>query len=144
MLPSRFSRSELKRRVLRLFSSLCCGCLFVISQEVAVKFLKLALIVWLKMYYVESWTELDDSGTRTPRAEPESSITFCIVERELSCFIFVPLPTLLIKFENSGSFHWASTMFLYFCSISGLSRSCCRWPDSENIFRSRHSPDFVR
>jgi len=30
-----------------------------------------------------------DSGTRTPRAQPNSSITRYLVERELACFVYL-------------------------------------------------------
>ena len=39
---------------------------------------------------------------------------------------------------------WALLLFKYFRSISGLSDSCCRWPESKTIVRGKHSLDFVR
>ena len=45
---------------------------------------------------------------------------------------------------NSGSFLWALILFIYVRSMSGLSRSCYRWPEQNNIVRSRRSNDFVR
>jgi len=44
--------------------------------------------------------------------------------------IFVPQPTVpLHQVVNSAYFHWALPLFIYFRSMSGLSRSCCRWPE---------------
>jgi len=57
--------------------------------------------------------------------------------------IFVPLPTSLIKVDNSGWLHWALSLFIYFCTVPGLSHSCCRWSESKSIVRSKHSFDFV-
>ena len=36
------------------------------------------------------------------------------------------------------------SLFTYLPSMSGLSRSCCRWHEWNNIVRSRRSLDFVR
>jgi len=58
--------------------------------------------------------------------------------------IFVPPPTSLIKVVNSGSFHWALSVFINFRSMSRLSRSCCRWLEQHNMVRSKGSLDFVR
>jgi len=58
--------------------------------------------------------------------------------------VFVPPPTFLIKVVDLGSIHWALPLFKYFCSISGLSHSCCRWPEWNCIICSKHSPDFIR
>jgi len=43
-----------------------------------------------------------------------------------------------------GSMRWVLLLFKYFRSMSGLSHSCCRWPESNNIVRSKRSLDFVR
>ena len=64
-----------------------------------------------------------DTGSR---AQPESSITIYIVERELACLVYLCLHPLHTKVVNLGSFHWALSLFIYFRSMSGLSRSCCR------------------
>jgi len=45
---------------------------------------------------------------------------------------------------NLGSMRWALLLFKYFRSMSGLSHSCCRWPESKTIIRSKCSLDFVR
>jgi len=50
----------------------------------------------------------------------------------------------LIMVINLGSMHWAMLLFKYFRSMSGLSHSCCRWPESKTIFRSKRSLDFAR
>ena len=55
--------------------------------------------------------------------------------------IFV-LPPTLIKIVNSGSFHWALSLFIFFV-LTGLSRSCCRWFESKSIICSKGSLDFV-
>ena len=39
---------------------------------------------------------------------------------------------------------WALLLFKYFRCMSGLSHSCCRWPESKTIVRSKRSLDFVR
>ena len=47
-----------------------------------------------------------------------SSIMIYIVERELVCIEYLchrPPPTSLIEVVKSGSFHWASSLFIYFC-----------------------------
>ena len=38
-----------------------------------------------------------------------------------------------------GSFLWASPLFIYFRSMFGLSRSCCRCPEQTNLVRSRRT-----
>ena len=48
------------------------------------------------------------------------------------------------QFINSGSFHWALSLFIYFRSMSGLLRSCCRRPECNNHVRSRRSLNFIR
>jgi len=48
------------------------------------------------------------------------------------------------KVVNSASFLCALSLFIYFCSMSGLLRSCCRWPELNHIIHSRRSHDFVR
>jgi len=53
------------------------------------------------------------------RAQPESSITFYIVERELAL-------QLLTRAFFIGPCHCS----IYFRSMSDLSRSFCRWPES--------------
>ena len=53
------------------------------------------------------------SGDSSTRDQPEPLTT--LVERELACFcVFVLPPTSLIKVVNSGSFHWALSVFIYF------------------------------
>jgi len=55
-------------------------------------------------------------GDSSTRDQPEPSTTLYIVERELACMLcmFVLPPTSLIKVVNSGSFHWALPVFIYF------------------------------
>jgi len=50
----------------------------------------------------------------------------------------------LIMVVNFGSMRWALFLFKYFRSMSGLSHSCCRWPESKTVVHSKHSLDFVR
>jgi len=57
--------------------------------------------------------------------------------------IFVPPHTSLIMVTDLGSMHWALVQFKYFRSMSGLSHSCCRWPESKTIVRSKRSLDYV-
>jgi len=37
----------------------------------------------------------------------------------------------LIMVVNLGSMRWTSLLFKYFRYMSGLSHSCCRWPESK-------------
>jgi len=47
-------------------------------------------------------------------------LTIYVVEREFDYSVFVPPPTSLInKVVNSGSSHWALSLFIYFRSMSG-------------------------
>jgi len=62
----------------------------------------------------------------------------------LIAFIFVATHISLIMVVNLGSMRWALLLFKYFCSMSGLSHSCCRWPESKAIVHSKRSLDFVR
>jgi len=50
----------------------------------------------------------------------------------------------LIMVVNLGSMRWALLLFTYFRSMSGLSDSCCRWPESKIVVCSTRSLDFVR
>jgi len=83
-----------------------------------------------------------------PRAHPASSITIHIVEGELACFVYLcHHPLHWLRFLPQALFIGPShCMFIYFRSIlSGLSRSCCGWPELKRIVRSsRRSLDFVR
>jgi len=58
--------------------------------------------------------------------------------------IFVAPHISLIMVVNVGSMRWALLLFKYFLSMSCLSHSCCRWPESKTIVRSKHSLDFAR
>jgi len=49
----------------------------------------------------------------------------------------------LIMVVNLGSMRWALLLFAYFRSMSGLSDSCCRWPESKTVVSSTRSPYFV-
>jgi len=48
----------------------------------------------------------------------------------------------LIMVVHLGSMRWALLLFKYFRSMSGLSHSCCRWPESKTIVRSKRSLDL--
>ena len=75
---------------------------------------------------------------------PSFRLRFISDDASLLC-MFVPPPTApLHQVVNSGPFLCALSLFIYFRSMFGLSRSCCRWPEQNNIVRSRHSHDFVR
>jgi len=67
-------------------------------------------------------------------------------ERELVCFVclFHHPRSHFTKLLTRPLFFWALSLFIYFRSMSGLSRSCCRWLEYNNIVRSRRSLDFVR
>jgi len=56
---------------------------------------------------------------------------FCCRTRAFLLSIFVPPPTSLIKVVNSGSFHWALSLFINCRFMPGLRRSCCRWLESK-------------
>jgi len=58
--------------------------------------------------------------------------------------VFVAPHISLVVVVNLGSMRWALLLFKYFRSMSGLSHSCCRWPESKTIVRSKRSLDFVR
>jgi len=46
----------------------------------------------------------------------------------LALHIVAPTISLILKLFNLDSFHFG-LMFIYFHSVSGLLRSCCRWPE---------------
>ena len=60
----------------------------------------------------------------------------------LLCMFVLPPTVPLHEGVNSASFLMALSLFIYFRSMSVL--SCCRWPESNNVVRSRRFHDFVR
>jgi len=52
--------------------------------------------------------------------------------------IFRTLVPKVLMFIN-----WDLSLFIYFYSMSGLLCTCCWWPESKNIVRSRHSLNFT-
>jgi len=58
--------------------------------------------------------------------------------------MFVAPNISLIMVVVLGSMRWALLLFKYFRYMPGLSHSCCRWPESKTIVRSKHSLGFVR
>jgi len=51
--------------------------------------------------------------------------------------LYICATTYFTKVVNTGSLHWDLALFIYFRSKSGLSRSCCRWPESKTIVRAQ-------
>ena len=108
---------------LRQVSMLCHFCLF--------------------LYYVLG---VFNSLVATPAHGPSPSLRLRFISENASLLcVFVPTSTVpLHQVVNSGSFLWALSLFIYVRSMSGLSRSYCRWPEWNNIVRSRRSLVFVR
>jgi len=65
------------------------------------------------------------------------------IERELACFVYLCHHT----FTNEGCelrlFLLGLVTIHIYRSMSGLSRSCCRWPESKTTVHSKCSLDFV-
>ena len=57
----------------------------------------------------------------------------CWTRACLLCRFVLP-PVSLVKVVNWGSFNWVLSLIIYFRSMSGLSRSCCRWPEEKIPF----------
>jgi len=87
-----------------------------------------------------------NSDTRAPRAQPELSIIrwLYLVEVELACFIYwCHHPLHWLKLFNSGSLHWALSVFIYFRSMSGFSRSFWGYLNEKNVNRGKRSLKYI-
>jgi len=104
--------------------------------------------VWFKAHSLHHHTvgfqrSRHSTQKRTPFMIRNSGKRCRMASAWLLC-IFVAPHISLIMVVNLGSMRWALLLFKYLCSMSGLSHSCCRWPESKTIVLSKHSLDFIR
>jgi len=81
------------------------------------------------VFYRWCYLDITVSGDSCPRAHPQFSITIYIVESSLACV------TAYICATTHNSFHRALCSYIFVSCLASC--SFCRWPELQNIIRSR-------